>query len=189
MIRRGRPKVDLQINREVIVSIAFEILEEFGPQSLSMRSLATRLNVTPMALYNYFPERSALIREMSDTVYARVVKGHERDKGNARSQIRNLLKSYFQACLKYPHLTVLIFETPGEFSEEVQKINLLLKELLDDSKLSAARKKMWFNILVDFTHGSSLAMATSQHSTKKSSEQYKIRYQMELEELLGCLPK
>jgi AcrR family transcriptional regulator len=184
--KRGRPKVDLQINREVIVSIAFEILEEFGPQGLSMRSLATRLNVTPMALYNYFPDRAALIREMSDTVYARVVKSYESQKGNARSQIRNLLRSYYQACLKYPHLTVLIFETPGGFSKEVQQINFLLKKHLDESKLSAAKKKMWFHILADFTHGSALAIAHSQHS-KENMEQCKLKYRLELEELLRCI--
>ena len=187
MTRRGRPKIDSQINREVIVLIAFELLEELGAQRLSIRSLATRLNVTPMALYNYFPDRSALIHEMSDTVYARVVKDYESFKGNTRSRIQYLLKSYYQACFKYPHLTVLIFATPDDFSEEVQKINLILKKLLDETKLSSAKKKVWFNILVDFTHGSSIAMAQSEHSAKKSMEQFKIEYQLELEELLGCL--
>jgi AcrR family transcriptional regulator len=185
MKKRGRPKGDSKINREVILSNAFDMINEAGPHSLSMRGLASRLNVTPMAIYNHFPDRAILVREMSDVVYAKVAKNFEDFSGSVQSKIQNLLFRYYQACVQYPNLTMLIFATPKAFSQEVKQINNDLKNLLHETKLSLAKKQMWLEILVDFTHGSAMAMATSRDSKSKRSQDFK--YRLQLKELLGCI--
>ncbi len=50
-----------KIDRARIVDTALEVVATGGESALSMRPLAARLEVTPMALYRYFPDRDALL--------------------------------------------------------------------------------------------------------------------------------
>lgn len=185
MTKRGRPKSGAQMSRETILATAFEVLDEAGHQGLSMRAVASRLNVTPMALYHHFADRSALVREMSDSIYAGVVKDFESCKGKARRRMEQLLTRYYQAVVRYPNLTVLIFATPDEFSIEVQQINHHLADLLGEADLTAAKAKLWLEILVDFTHGSAMATATAPLTGKDFTQRQESRYRQQLGELLG----
>lgn len=185
MIKRGRPKGGAQISQELILSEAFELLEESGHQGLSMRALAKRLGVTPMALYSHFADRDALVRGMSDAIYARVVREFELAEGKPRRRLENLLSLYHEAIVQFPHLTMLIFAASTEFSKEVQQINRHLTDLLAGSNLKGSKARMWLEILVDFTHGSALATATVQNPGKRLLETQKANYRRQLDELLS----
>lgn len=185
MKRRGRPKGGSQISHELILSAAFGLLDESGHKSLTMRTLARRLGVTPMALYGHFPDRDALVRGMSDAIYLWVVTEFEASEGSPRRQLKNLLSLYYEAVVHFPQLTVLIFSSPSEFSEEVQQINYYLSNLLAKSNLKAASIQMWLEILVDFTHGSALATASARSPEKNFMGAQKLRYQQQLEELFS----
>ena len=57
----GRPKMGTEIlNRERILSAALELVDANGVAALSMRRLATKLGVDPMALYRHIPDKAAL---------------------------------------------------------------------------------------------------------------------------------
>lgn len=187
MKKRGRPKGGSQISRELILATAFSLLDESGHQGLSMRALAHRLAVTPMALYSHFRDRDALVRGMSDAIYLRVVTEFESSEGNPRCQLKNLLSLYYEAVVHFPQLTILIFASPTEFSKEVQQINHYLSSLLAESNLKAAKRKMWLEIIVDFTHGSALATSSARHADKTFVETQKFRYQKQLDELLSYI--
>lgn len=185
MKKRGRPKGGAQISHELILSAAFDLLYRCGHQGLSMRALARELGVTPMALYSHFSDRDALVRGMSDAIYAQVVRKFESTEGKPLPQLESLLSLYYEAVVQFPNLTVLIFASPTEFSKETQQINHHLSNLLAKSKLKISKKKMWLEILVDFTHGSALATASAQHPNKNFVETQKLRYQRQLAELLS----
>lgn len=185
MKKRGRPKGGAQISRELILSVAFDVLDESGHNSLTMRTLARRLGVTPMALYSHFPDRDALVRGMSDAIYLWVVTEFEASKGSPRRQLKNLLSLYYEAVVHFPQLTVLIFSSTCDFSKEVQQINDYLSNLLAKSPLKASTIQIWLDILVDFTHGSALATSSAGFSDKTFVERQKFRYQQQLEELLS----
>lgn len=185
MKARGRPKSGARISRELILSTAFRLLDESGHQALSMRALAKRLAVTPMSLYGHFSDWDALVRGMSDVIYARVVRDFEASKGRPRNQIQNLLSLYYTAIVQFPHLTMLIFASSMQFSKELQQINHHLSVLLAESNLKTSKRKMWLEILVDFTHGSALATASVQRPKKVFLETQKLRYQRQLAELLS----
>lgn len=183
-VKRGRPKGETGISLDVILAASLEILEQTGPQGFSMRTLATRLNITPMAIYHYFPTRAALMKELSDAVYGQVSKDFESVHGNARVKIKQLLTIYYQTGLRYPNLTITVFSTPEAFSAEVKRITFLLAELLKTTKLSLKRKQMWLDILVDFTHGSSIATAMVGRSNAGLAKKQSLRYSQQLDELL-----
>ena len=60
------------ITRERIVAAALDLLDEDGMEGLTVRALATRLEVRPPALYWHLRNKQELLDEMSTTVMRRV---------------------------------------------------------------------------------------------------------------------
>jgi AcrR family transcriptional regulator len=53
-------------NAQTILAVAIEYLEQYGEEALSMRELASRLGLSPRALYHYYADRAALEVAMSE---------------------------------------------------------------------------------------------------------------------------
>lgn len=60
------------ITKERIVAAALDLLDEKGMEGLTVRALATRLDVRPPALYWHLRNKQELLDEMSTTVMRRV---------------------------------------------------------------------------------------------------------------------
>ena len=60
--------VTAHLNRERILTAAFEILDEYGLGDLTMRRLARHLGVAPGALYWHFPSKQELLGGISDRI-------------------------------------------------------------------------------------------------------------------------
>jgi AcrR family transcriptional regulator len=186
----GRPKGKVLLKKADILATALQILDEAGTKGLSMRSLAQRLNVTPMALYNHVADRSALIRELSDTVYSEVSRKYESSTGSVRERLELLLITYHKTVLRHPNLSLSIFESPEAFSDETRRITNYLLQLLKETSLTSSKQKLWLNILVDFTHGSSIALAANSafnNAESRNIESESVQYSKELKELLDCV--
>lgn len=188
-VKIGRPKGKPVLSKESILKEALNLLDANGPRGLSMRSLASRLKVTPMALYNHFPDRSSLIRSISDMVYREVTRNYESYSGDLRERIEFLLMEYHKAVIHHPNLAISIFESPDAFSIEVQKITKNIMNLLALTKIEKQKRDFWLDILIDFTHGNSIAIALSQlHESKKINVRAgSIKYQKELNLLLDFI--
>lgn len=64
---------ETKLTREVIIKEALLLLNEAGPQGLSMRRLAARVGVRAPSLYWYFPDKAALIAAMIEVLFERSV--------------------------------------------------------------------------------------------------------------------
>ena len=149
-----------------------------------MRNLASQLEVTPMAIYHHFANREALMGELSDLVYAQVVKDFKSASGEIRDKIKKLLILYYKTGLQHPNLILTIFSTPEAFSTEVRQITNCLAALLETTKLPEDRQQMWLEILVDFTHGSSIATAMVSKTNPSFAKEQTAKYARQLDELL-----
>lgn len=58
----------VQLNRDRILTAAFDILDEFGLGDLTMRRLARTLDVAPGALYWHFPSKQELLGGIADRI-------------------------------------------------------------------------------------------------------------------------
>lgn len=179
-VKLGRPKGKALLLKEDILKSALMLLDKSGPKGLSMRNLAQHLKVTPMALYHHVADRSSLIRDLSDLVYAEVSEKFQKSTGTVRERLELLLTSYHQTIIEHPNLSISIFETPDAFSTEARRITGFLLDLLKETELTDSKRKIWLSILVDFTHGSAIAMAMNK--TLQSSQ-----FRKELRELLDCI--
>lgn len=59
-------------DREHIVGIALDLLDRYGLPDLTMRRLATELEVQPSALYWHFDSKQDLLAAVSDRILARI---------------------------------------------------------------------------------------------------------------------
>lgn len=55
-----------KLSQDTILEVALTVLERDGPQALSMRAVATELQVAPNALYRYYPGKAELVAALAE---------------------------------------------------------------------------------------------------------------------------
>ena len=94
----ARPRLD----RDAVVTAAIALADAEGLDALSMRALAARLHVVPMALYKHIADKEDLLGRMVDRViegYAPPVAG-----GDWQARVRSRVLSARDAILLHPWL-------------------------------------------------------------------------------------
>lgn len=97
-----------------IAECALRILEEEGPQAVSMRRVAGEVGVTAMAIYHYFANREALLNHVVDAEFARLVDFFGRTPAEAgfEAQMLGLLDGYIDYALAHPRIFDYVFAEP-----------------------------------------------------------------------------
>jgi AcrR family transcriptional regulator len=185
---RGRPRADdNSVSPARILSEALALLDGEGFENLTMRAVAMRANVNPMTIYHHFEDRDGLIRALAESVYADVAAPSH---GTVRSQIEGLLVAYRTKVVRYPGLTLAIFNRPAAFPDHARRITDKLTDLLKELGLSPPRALLWVHILVDYTHGAALAVAMDEKgsgSQLAATDPEHGNYERAISELLDSL--
>jgi AcrR family transcriptional regulator len=98
-----RPRNDQPLTESDIISAALSLVRRGGADKLSMRSLAGELNVTPMAIYHYVPNKRVLIARVADSVLASLPMPEPNGK-KWESQLRDLALVSWERMSQYPGL-------------------------------------------------------------------------------------
>ena len=88
-----------------ICAAALALLDQSeDPASVSMRRIANKVGLTPMALYRYFPHRDALLKAATEMEYQRIADYFK--TANARSDAAGLrvMRGYLDYALDHPNL-------------------------------------------------------------------------------------
>jgi AcrR family transcriptional regulator len=153
-MKPGRPSQP-RLTQAAILTEALALLDA-GDHALTLRALATRLNVTPMAIQHHIGTRDALIRALADHVHAPVLAP---EAGTPRTRLRALLGAYVATTRAHPHLTLALFRIPGPLPPQAQRITDTLETLLREAGLPAPAARLWRDILIDWAHGMALAQS------------------------------
>jgi AcrR family transcriptional regulator len=183
--RRGRPRVDgLAVSPERILSEALVILDADGLDGLTMRALATRVGITPMAIYHHFTDRDGLIKAIAERVYADI---EVPETGEPLARAHSLLKGYYSRVALYPALTLAIFARPTIVPDHARRITNALSQLLGGE----GPPFRWTHILIDYTHGAALAAASKDGNVgpQRSSGAMLGEFESGLTELLKAFGK
>lgn len=179
---RGRPARGKGISREQILDAALRLLEESGGKDFSMRALASRLEVTPMSLYHHVGDHAALLRAISDEVYASVpTSGQALDDPPAG--IRAVLHRYHDLVVDYPQLTLAIFAEPAAFAGTTRAITDHLLSLLERVSPDPL---LCLETLIDHAHGNALAFQSVRDHPEQAA-MMRERYRQALDRLLESL--
>jgi len=142
----GRPTTP-RLTQDAILTEALALLDQ-SETALTIRALAQRLNVTPMAIQHHIGSRDALIHALADRTYAAI----------DAPTLPALLIAYTATIRRHPNLTLALFRISGPLPQEAQRITNRLDALLRQT-LPDAKAKLWRNILIDWAHGMALAQA------------------------------
>jgi len=114
-----RPKRTTQVRnlQEAIKETAWKQIAEFGAAALALRAIARELKITAPAIYNYFPNRDALVTALIVDAFASLADAQlesltaipEQDHAE---RLRALGCAYHSWAVAYPERYQLIFGTP-----------------------------------------------------------------------------
>ena len=117
--------------REEILDAALAIADERGLDALSMRTLAERVGVTPMALYRHVRDKSALLDAMVGRLLAALLPAdRERDEPWAE-RLRSLAQVCRQVTQRHPWAAQLLFSRPAVTPDAVRAVDIIYTALLE----------------------------------------------------------
>lgn len=127
------------LSHELIVERALGVLDERGPDGLTMRALAEQLGVGPMALYTYFGSKDALL----DAVRDHVLSGLPDAQADVDwvNQLRTLATDLYRLLVAHPALIHLFATRPLAGHEAAEATEARLAALRDAGfdRVTAAR--------------------------------------------------
>ncbi len=107
-------KVEPRKTVDRISQVALEILEREGPEAVTMRRVAQRVGITPMAIYHHYPNREALLNTITDREFAKLKEFIESRplRGTAESRLLRGLDAYVDYAFARPRIFDYVFSQP-----------------------------------------------------------------------------
>jgi AcrR family transcriptional regulator len=97
--------------KDRITAAATYLLTEHGADGVSMRKVAAAVGITPMAIYQYFPDRETLLNAVADAAFTELVRrwaSAERPVA-ADAQLREMLTDHVDFALAQPRVYAYMF--------------------------------------------------------------------------------
>ena len=112
MTRRTRPPESLNPRAREIVAAARALLEEAGPEGLTLRALAARLGIRAPSLYNHFPDKASLETVLIASGLFELALTLEAAMREAPDPIEAVAFAYRGYARRHPYLYRLMTERP-----------------------------------------------------------------------------
>lgn len=97
--------------KDRITAAATYLLTEHGAAGVSMRKVAAAVGITPMAIYQYFPDRETLLNAIADAAFVELVRRWESAERPAQADelLREMLIDHVDFALEHPRLYDYMF--------------------------------------------------------------------------------
>jgi AcrR family transcriptional regulator len=106
-----------------IANAALSILENEGPEAVSMRRVAQAVGITPMAIYHHFPSREALLNTITNREFARLlsfIQAHPLS-GGVEDRLLAVMAGYVDYAFAQPRVFDFIFSRPRPGARQFPK--------------------------------------------------------------------
>jgi AcrR family transcriptional regulator len=94
---------------ELIRGAALELLEKEGAEGVSMRKVAKKVGITPMAIYHHFPNRDALLTAVTDSEFERLAEYLRTAIGGKGDVLVNAVSGYIDYAFSRPRVFDYVF--------------------------------------------------------------------------------
>jgi len=176
----GRPR-EQKLGALKIVQSALALCEKSGAKGLTLRALAGELGVDPMAIYHYFPDRTALLSAALSHGYRNLTPNFQPSK-DAVADIQNLLERYVKLSLKYVELMIYLMGQRETSLPNLDDFNRLLLEAIARYADSPGESAFIRDVLIDYTHGYVIA---AQHFSATELKKHQVNYEKAVRLILG----
>lgn len=120
------------LNREVILGVALALADERGLAAVSMRAVAERVGVTPMALYPYIGSKDALLDGLVDRLLGEFLPvALPMIEASWQERVRALGRGAREMARRHPAAFGLLFQRPAVTGDAVRMVDLIYRMLLD----------------------------------------------------------
>jgi TetR/AcrR family transcriptional regulator, tetracycline repressor protein len=133
---RGIPR---NLSRERIVQAALALVREGGVAALTMRKLATELDATVAITYHYFPNKSAVVEAVSETVVDAIIAVDD-PRRPWRDRLLRLMLAQNAELLRHPGIARFLVENHDKHAA-TRWAEAYLRVLLDGGFSPAAAAK------------------------------------------------
>jgi AcrR family transcriptional regulator len=140
------------LSRERIVAAALQIVDAEGVEQLSMRRLAKRLGVDPMAIYRHFSDKAAVIDGMVALVFGEF---HVATAAGDdwRDHVRAFAAAYRALAQSHPNLIVYLVTHIELAAPAVFAVGESLATTLQRAGLTPLQVITAYSLLVDYLNG------------------------------------
>jgi len=126
MARPQKTDAEIQAVRERILDTALAILQESGPEALTSRAIARRLNVAHMYLFTYFKNQAAILAALREREMSRWRAQQDCMERRAQSEeistvVKELLDLYNDFARQNPNLYRLAWVMPEVGIESLEE--------------------------------------------------------------------
>jgi AcrR family transcriptional regulator len=119
---RGRR---LGLTRDKVIAAAVTMIDREGPDSFSLRRLATELGVEAMSLYNHVPNKEALLDGVAEALLAEVDFSGTKS-GTWQDRVRAHAAAFRAAALRHPKSFPLVLTRPTKSPAALETIRSAL---------------------------------------------------------------
>jgi AcrR family transcriptional regulator len=119
-----------QARRQQILDAALALADERGLGAVSMRAVAERVGVTPMALYPYVGNKEALLDGLVDRLLASLLP-FGRGEGDWRGRLREGGRTARALARRHPSAYPLLFSRPSVTPDAVRVVDAIYTLLLE----------------------------------------------------------
>ncbi len=128
-----------------------KLLDQEGPEAVSMRRIAKAVRITPMAIYRHYPDRDALLNAIAGQGFAELAArlASKASSGNFEERLMTMGDIYLDHALQNPRLFELMFlkqrkgarRFPGDFKSGDSPTANLMAEVLREGMSSGFLRK------------------------------------------------
>lgn len=153
MRRPGRPaRTVISANR--ILDAALALLERDGLDGLTMRAVARKLRVDPMALYHYFANRDEMLAAAAARAYSALT---VELRGTWRQRLLALARAYLAMLVQTGELMRYLVRHPVQSAAPIAHVRGLFLKAVGSLDLAPRHVAAAHDAFVDLIHGVSLS--------------------------------
>lgn len=116
----------IPLTYERIIRTAIRLIEQEGPQAVSMRRIGTELGVAAMSLYNHVPSKNAVLDGVADEILGSLPLDAEPDP-DWRENVRRLAHAFRRTAHDHPRSMSLALERSLEWTRVLGPIEHMLR--------------------------------------------------------------
>jgi AcrR family transcriptional regulator len=117
--------------REEILDAALAIADERGLEAVSMRAVADRVGVTPMALYRHVKDKAALLDGMIGRLLGALVPSARVEDQAWDERLRALARTCRSVIRQHPWAAHLLFSRPAVAPDGVRAVDIVYTALME----------------------------------------------------------
>lgn len=138
------------LDPEKVLATACGVINAEGVNALTMRRLGAELGVVPMAVYNHFKDRDALLDAVAENALGQIAARDRR--GGWRARLDAMIRDLRDLAIEHPHEYAVALSRPNKPLAAMQ----LMFEAMDalrEAGLSQASAVHWYHTFVILLQG------------------------------------